>query len=158
MGEAHSYIQNKSDNYESKEPLLRLLILLIRASKEPLKPKICEKFVTSDEKKTNIVVTNCPHPKNLCKFLYHVLMFFGQFESENQLFIDYNFKKAFVSAGLCNDNNLMGSFHNLMRKIIIDLFAWLPISAKKLSRCIELSHDSTKDFFSITIYLHQLLA
>jgi len=43
-------------------------------------------------------------------------------------------KKAFVAAGIVNEDNMRLSFNNLMRDIILDLFTWLPISTRKLSR------------------------
>ena len=38
-------------------------------------------------------------------------------------------------------------FDNLMRGIILDLLAWLPITGKKLSRCIVMTHELLEEFF-----------
>ena len=96
---------------------------------------------------TNIVVTSCPHPKNKFKFLYHLLMFFCSFECENQLFQDNSMKEAFITAGLINEEDINFSFDNIMRDVILDLFAWLPISAKKLSRYIIITYELIENFF-----------
>ena len=56
-------------------------------------------------------------------------------------------KKASVAAGIVNEDNMRLSFDNLMRDIILDIFVWLPISVRKLSRYIVITHDLLEDFF-----------
>ena len=84
----------------------------------------------------NIAIISFSHLKNKFKFLYHLLMSFGKFECENQLFEDNNMKRAFIKVGLFYEENPLVSKDDLMRKIILHQLAWLLISAKKLSNYI----------------------
>ena len=74
-------------------------------------------------------------------------MCFGRMECENQLFSENNMIKAFINGNLFNEEELDQSKNELMRKIILDQFAWLPISSKKLSNYIVLTYDSLVEFF-----------
>ena len=129
MREALNFLRNQPSSFESKECIISLVEKLIKGDDS----EFCKKYLIEDSYSTNIVVTSCPHPKNKFKFLYHLLMYFGSFECE-KLFEDNNMKKAFVAAGIVNEDNMRLSFNNLMRDIILDLFTWLPISTRKLSR------------------------
>ena len=42
--------------------------------------KFCKHFIIKDSFSTNIVTVSCLHPKNKCKFLYHLLISFGSFK------------------------------------------------------------------------------
>ena len=140
---ALSFAEAQNDSFESKIPIIALLRKLILGSDE----KLLHKFVVDVPVISNIVVTSCPHPKNKFKFLYHLLMYFGRMECENQLFSEKDMLKAFVEGDLFKEENSDESKQDLMRKIILEQFAWLPISAKKLSNYITLTYESLEEFF-----------
>ena len=56
-------------------------------------------------------------------------------------------EQLFIAAGLINEDDMNFSFDNLMRDIILDLFSWLPISAKKLIKYVINTHELLDNYF-----------
>ena len=140
---ALSFVEGQDSSFESKDSIIALIRKLILRTDQ----KLLDRFVVDVDAISNVVVTSCPHPKNRFKFLYHLLMCFGRIECENQLFSSKDMIKAFAEGELFDEDNFDESKRELMRKIILDQFAWLPISAKKLSNYIALTYESLEEFF-----------
>ena len=140
---ALSFVEGQDSSFESKDSIIALIRKLILRTDQ----KLLDRFVVDVDAISNVVVTSCPHPKKRFKFLYHLLMCFGRIECENQLFSSKDMIKAFAEGELFDEDNFDESKRELMRKIILDQFAWLPISAKKLSNYIALTYESLEEFF-----------
>ena len=95
------------------------------------------KFHLVDQKasaKLPVVVFSSIKPKNATRFLVHVLLSMGQFETEFELLAQPSMKAAFVKANLFHDHaTVQGreeSCNTLLKRFITEQLAFYPVSTR----------------------------
>lgn len=89
--------------------------------------RYCETFLTDKVHRNPPVVWCTPiYPTNRNRFLIHILLALGSFETEFDLMMTGNIRSAFVEAGLFDPANSVSSFNLLLRRYIMELLRFVP--------------------------------
>ena len=88
------------------------------------------------------------HPKNLIKYLYHLILCYGKVECENSAFSSRCFMNAMRKSKLITNEDPQQSATNLQRKVLLEEHVWLPIRGNALGKRIKASKQSLSAFFN----------
>lgn len=79
------------------------------------------------------------YPKNKSRFLIHILLYFGRYETEYGLMATGNMRDAYVHAGLFDPNRPEASLDDLMKRYVRECLAYQPGSIFQHDRCLVLA-------------------
>ena len=95
--------------------------------------KTCESVWAKSRALLPVPVHSFVKPTNATKFLFHVLLSLGQFQTEFDLVSHATMRDAFVYANLINDSSpeaLAGSLTSLIRRYVVEQLAYYPVGTR----------------------------
>ena len=84
-------------------------------------------------------------PTNASRFLFHVLLSMGEYDTEMELLTHANMRGAFLNAKLVNIPNLDASVTALLRRYILQHLCYYPIATKKFDKFLEAADRTIRD-------------
>ena len=139
----YQFLLECDDNEPSKWPLLNLFLKLKDNNTE-----LISKHVFERKSFCTIPVMTQIHPKNLIKYLYHLILCYGKVECENSAFSSRCFMNAMRKSKLITNEDPQQSAMNLQRKVLLEEHVWLPIRGNALGKRIKASKKSLSTFFN----------
>lgn len=108
--------------------------------------KICRLFLPgSKSRKLPTPWITAVYPKNKGRFLIHILLYFGRFETEYGLMRKGNMRDAYIDAGLYDCNTPIKSLHDLMARYVRECLAFQSGSVYQQDRSLVLAHAAFRD-------------
>ena len=98
-----------------------------------------------DNRSNCVIYFSKIYPSDPCKFLVHLLLSMGHFETEFDLFNTNTLKDSFVNSGLLTSTSVEQNVLSLTKKYILKQAQFLPGSTRMFDRniiqCYEVLHD-----------------
>ena len=96
---------------------------------------VCQKFLLPDKTPKLPTVWSTPvYPKNKGRFLVSILLLFGRFETEYELMLQGDMKKAYIHAGLFDPSKPQDSFDELLQRYCVECLFFVPGSMYQRDR------------------------
>lgn len=114
------------------------------------KNDISRRFVDESDKRPAVPVYSSVSPKNATKFLIHILLSMGRYETELDLYTVPHMRESFYKAGLIESRDAEGLARDvkaLTKRYITEQLMWLPITNRSFCKFLKLSVDVLQNFF-----------
>lgn len=107
---------------------------------------LCRKFLSESKSRKLPIVWNTPvYPKNKGRFFTYLLLLFGRFETEYELMLQGNMKRAFIHAGLFDPDSPQQSFDDLVTRYIRECLCYTPGSEYQRDRNLTFADSALKE-------------
>jgi hypothetical protein len=131
------------------EPLLTLYNSWDKKTGFPTS-RISKRFVCERDTRRTVPVFSSVSPSNATKFLVHLLLSMGEFNTEWDLYNVRSLKESFYKAGLIQSTNrpdLEVEVTKLIKRYVTEQLMWMPITNRTFCRYLNLSYDVIRNFF-----------
>ena len=107
-----------------------------------------KKFVDFNNLNEVLAVYTSASPKYLHPFMIHLLLLFGDFHTELDLYSHATLRDAFVAAKILPSSNYSeADVLGLIRRYLMEDLHWQPITTRSLQRLLKLASVGIKEFF-----------
>ena len=108
-----------------------------------------EKFVKTTVAREIVSVISCPKPWDRTKFLTHLCLSLGRYETEIDIFCSGDIKEAFFNAGLMPSSASITRIDilRILKQYIITDLAFQPINARQFDRMLKAALHTLQDVF-----------
>ncbi|CAG0901954.1 unnamed protein product [Cyprideis torosa] len=154
--------------YKIRDNELEQALLFIQHQQHPSRPVLQEiltgikngdpilqkRFLHITDYNLTVAVISNVTPLQKLRFLFHTALTLGAYVCELELFPKGDMKQAFVAAKLVHDPPTQGDVNQLLKRLVSEQYAYLPITAKKLSSYIKITNQALSDYFLGNHQLH----
>ena len=138
-----SFLETKPESFAAIE-LLQRIFLPIQSGNSPDLVKI---FVQATTARVIVSVISFVKPWDRTKFLTHLCLSLGRYQTEMDLFCCGNIKQAFFIAGLLPNFPEISrqDVLNILKRYVVEDLRYHPISARQFSRYVKAAMDTLQD-------------
>ena len=138
-----SFLETKPESFAAIE-LLQRIFLPIQSGNSPDLVKI---FVQATTARVIVSVISFVKPWDRTKFLTHLCLSLGRYQTEMDLFCCGNIKQAFFIAGLLPNFPEISrqDVLNILKRYVVEDLRYHPISARQFSRYLKAAMDTLQD-------------
>ncbi|CAG0890579.1 unnamed protein product [Cyprideis torosa] len=117
-------------------------------------PILQKRFLQVTDQNLTVSVISNVTPLQKLRFLFHAALTLGTYVCELELFPKGDMRQAFVAAKLVHDPPTEEDVNQLVKRLISEQYAYLPVTAKRLSTYIKITNQALREYFLGNHLLH----